>query len=98
MRKFVFGGLLLCALALLGGIDQSPALAQKGEKGGTIEIKKGNDGKYRFTIRNADAKLLAMSGPTGYATEKDAEKVIEELKTVLKTAKVTRATTKKGGR
>jgi hypothetical protein len=37
-----------------------------------------------------------MSGPNGYATEKDAMKAIEDLKVALKTAKV--VTKKKGGK
>ncbi len=56
--------------------------------GGSIEVNEGKDGKYRFTIRDGDGKLLAMSGPTGFATKDDAVKALENLKTVLPTAKV----------
>jgi uncharacterized protein YegP (UPF0339 family) len=94
MRKYVFAGLLLGALALLGGTGPSPAVAQKGEKGGTIEVNKGKDNKYRFTVRNADGHFLALSG--AYATEKEARQGIDELKSVLKTAKVVMG--KKGGK
>jgi uncharacterized protein YegP (UPF0339 family) len=51
-------------------------------------VTEGKDGKFRFTVRSGDGKLLAMSGPTGYADEKAALKAIEDLKTALKTAKV----------
>jgi hypothetical protein len=45
--------------------------------------------KFRFSVRSGEGKLLAMSGPTGYGSEKDALKAIEDLKTALKTARVT---------
>lgn len=61
---------------------------KKAAKGGTIEINEGKDGKYRFTIRDADGKLLAMSGPSGFATKDDAEKALDTLKEVLPTAKI----------
>jgi uncharacterized protein YegP (UPF0339 family) len=53
-----------------------------------IEVAEGKDGKFRFNVRSEAGKLLATSGPTGFATEKDALKTIEDLKTALKTAKV----------
>jgi uncharacterized protein YegP (UPF0339 family) len=94
MRKFLVCGLLFGALALFTGVSPNPAVAQKKEmKAGTIEVNKGKDGKFRYSVRNADGKFLA--GSTAYATEKEALKGIEELKDVLKTAKVT---AKKGGK
>jgi uncharacterized protein YegP (UPF0339 family) len=87
---------LLVCLALLAGfvavatVPDAPVVAQ-GAKDSTkaphIDVTEGKDGKYRFTVRSGAGKLLAMSGPTGYATEKDALKAIDDLKTALKTAK-----------
>ena len=57
-------------------------------KGGVIEISKGKDDKYRFFVRDGDGKLLAMSGPGGFATVKDAEAAIEQLKETIAKAKV----------
>lgn len=56
---------------------------------GTIEVAEGKDGKFRFFVRNADGKLLAMSGPGGFATDKEAAKAVEELREVINAAKVT---------
>jgi hypothetical protein len=55
---------------------------------GVIEIKEGNDAKFRFFVRDGEGKLLAMSGPTGFASAKDAETAIDHLKTVVAKAKV----------
>lgn len=63
--------------------------AKKGKKGtGTVEVNEGKDGKFRFVVRNADGKLLAMSGPTGFVEKADAVAALDELKAVLETAKV----------
>jgi uncharacterized protein YegP (UPF0339 family) len=87
---------LLVCLALLAGfmtvcsVPDTAVVAQekKAAKDPYIEVSEGKDGKFRFNVRSTEGKLLAMSGPTGYATEKDAHKAIEDLKTALKTAKV----------
>jgi len=65
--------------------------AKKDDKGaaGTIEISEGKDGKFRFSIRNAEGKYLGGSGPVGFASEKDARTAIDDLKKVLATAKTT---------
>ncbi len=57
-------------------------------KAGVIEVNEGKDEKFRFVIRDADGKLLAMSGPTGFATREDAIKALETLKEALPTAKI----------
>ena len=70
--------------------------AQKGDKvdkkgkvgEGTIEITQGKDDKYRFFVRDGEGKLLAMSGPGGFETVKDAQKAVDTLKDVIRTAKV----------
>lgn len=55
---------------------------------GKIEIGEGKDGKFRFSVRDADGKYLGGSGPIGYPTKADAVKAIETLKEVIATAKV----------
>jgi hypothetical protein len=105
MRKLFVCALMLTALLAFREAPTQPAFAQgkedkgvkKGKVGeGTIEIAEGKDGKYRFFVRDADAKLLAMSGPGGFETVKDAQKAVDTLKDVIKTAKVSIA--KKGGK
>lgn len=89
MRAILF---LVAMLVLI----QSPAMEFVGaqtkkaaDTGGTIEINEGKDGKYRFVIRDEEGKFIAMSGPTGFATAKEAEGEVTRLKAVLGKAKVT---------
>ena len=104
MRRTLCGGIVLAALMILVGQPGSDAVAQaKKEKTGkvevkdkkeakgsaVIEIKAGKDDKFRFFVRNADGELLAMSGPGGFATAKEAEAAIAELKDAIAKAKVT---------
>ena len=60
------------------------AQAKKGGKG-TIELIDSKDGKFRFSVRNADGKYLGGSA-VGHATEKEAREAAEELKKVIATA------------
>ena len=60
-----------------------------GAKTATIEINQGKDEKYRFVIRDAEGKLLAMSGPTGFEKREDCVKAVEALKDALPKAVVT---------
>lgn len=111
MRTLLICGLMFAVMTAFTATTTSPALAQPAKKdakkdkdtkkgvtksgAGTIEIGEGKDGKFRFFVRNADGKLLAMSGPGGFATAKDAEEAIDDLKEVVAKAKVTRAAVKK---
>jgi uncharacterized protein YegP (UPF0339 family) len=88
MRKLGLGALLMAAMVfsvasgtlLAQGKKDGPA---KG-KGPVIEINESaKDGRFRFVIRDADGKYLAGSLVNGYATEKDALKAIEDLKSAL---------------
>ena len=58
-----------------------------GKGGGTIEVNESKDGKFRFTVRDADGKYLGGSA-TGYATKEDAVKAVDALKAALATAKI----------
>lgn len=99
MRKSTFGALVLGALIVAGGMgpdavvaqvkkDDKTTKARKDTKAGVIEIAKGKDDKFRFFVRDSEGKLLAMSGPGGFATPKDAESAIDQLKEVVAKAKV----------
>ncbi|MFO0879856.1 MAG: hypothetical protein U0840_21120 [Gemmataceae bacterium] len=101
MRKLC-GCLLVLAMMVAAGADVGPrALAQGTKKDkdtkttkskggtGTVEVNEGKDGKFRFFIRDAEGKLLAMSSPSGFATAKDASKAVDDLKEIVATAKVT---------
>jgi hypothetical protein len=97
MRKFGFTAFVLAVLLLArgGALDEVLAQGKKGAKtaapaaAGVIEIGEGKDGKFRFFVRDGEGKLLAMSGPGGFASAKDAEAAVRELKEVVSRAKVT---------
>lgn len=56
--------------------------------GGTVEVYKAKDG-YRFRIKNAEGKTIAMP-PRGEDSEEDAIKVLEEVKATLNKVKPTK--------
>ena len=68
--------------------DKKDAKDKKDSKAGVIEITQGKDEKYRFFVRDGEGKLLAMSGPGGFATMKEAEAAIDHLKDIVAKAKV----------
>src|SRR5262245_38277091 len=85
MKKLVGGMLLTGAIALMdSGTAETLAQGKKGAKG-TIELIDSKDGKYRFSVRDADGKYLGGSA-VGHATEKEAKEAAEELKKVIATA------------
>jgi hypothetical protein len=92
MRKMLLGFFVLAMLAGYQGATSDPVAAQGKKKTaaatGVIEIGEGKDGKFRFFVRDSQGKLLAMS-PTGFASPKDTQAVIDTLKEVISTAKVT---------
>ncbi|MBX9581704.1 MAG: hypothetical protein K2X87_15485 [Gemmataceae bacterium] len=92
MTALVRSTLVVAAVAGLLAAAGQPTAAQKKEakagKPGTVEVKQGKDDKYRFTVRDADGKFLAMSGPTGFATKAEAVKALDALKAALDGAKV----------
>ena len=57
-------------------------------KPGIVRIGEGKDGKFRFSIYNAEGDFLAMSGANSFATKEEALKGLEELKAALKETKV----------
>jgi hypothetical protein len=85
MKKIV-GALFLTGAILLMVSGTANTLAQ-GKKGGkgTIELIESRDGKFRFSVRNADGKYVGGSA-VGHATEKEAKEAAEELKKVIATA------------
>jgi hypothetical protein len=104
MRQTLFGGLLVAALVVAMGVAPDSVVAQgkekdkvdkdkekakdKAAKGAVIEIGKGKDDKFRFFVRDHDGKLLAMSGPGGFASVKDAEAAIDKLREAVAKGKV----------
>src|SRR5262245_24475938 len=88
MRTFLVSAVLF--VALFAGVRTPPATAQKpAAKEPVIEINEGaKDGRFRFVIRGADGKALAMSVGAGYATEKDCMKAVDDLKAVIGKAKI----------
>ena len=57
-------------------------------KASIVKIGEGKDGKFRFSIYNAEGEFLAMSGANTFDSKADAVKGLEELKAALKETKV----------
>jgi hypothetical protein len=92
MRRLYLCIVLLAAFATAGTLQHPAAQGQDTKKGKTsavIEIAEGKDGKYRFFVRDGEGKLLAMSSPGGFATEKEARAGVDVLKEAISKAKVT---------
>lgn len=93
MTKFLCSLLAAAAVAGLAGVGTAPAQDKKKtdkaavKAGATVEVSEGKDGKYRFTVRDADGKYLAGNS-VGFATKDDAVKAVDNLKAILPTAKV----------
>src|SRR5262245_3685909 len=85
MKKLMGAMFLMAAMVLMAsGTPNTLAQGKKGSKG-TIELIESKDGKYRFSVRDADGKYVGGSA-VGHATEKEAREAAEELKKVLATA------------
>jgi hypothetical protein len=84
MQKLVAALFLMAAMVFLAS-GPADTLAQGKKTKGTIELKEGKDGKFRFTVRDAEGKYLGGSA-VGHATEKEAKEAAEELKKVIATA------------
>jgi hypothetical protein len=85
MKKLA-GAMFLTAafMFLAAGTVETFAQAKKTGKG-TIELIESKDGKFRFSVRNADGKYLGGSA-VGHATESEAREAAEDLKKVIATA------------
>jgi hypothetical protein len=78
--------MFLTGAVMLMASGTADTLAQGKKTGkGTIELIESKDGKFRFTVRNADGKYVGGSA-VGHATEKEAREAAEELKKVIATA------------
>jgi uncharacterized protein YegP (UPF0339 family) len=76
-------------------IGQNPKVDPKtkvepktGTPKGSVLVSADKQGKFRFFIKDGDGKTLAMS-TVGYEKKEDAMKMIETVKTLLNTQKVT---------
>src|SRR5262249_26480376 len=85
MKKLV-GAVFLTVANMIMASGSAGTFAQ-GKKGGkgTIELIESKDGKFRFSVRDADGKYVGGSA-VGHATEKEAREAAEELKRVIATA------------
>jgi hypothetical protein len=92
----MLGGIVLAVVILANGGPFVVVAADKADKvkdrkadsKGVVEITKGKDDKFRFFVRDGEGKLLAMSGPSGFESPKDAEAAVDHLREVLAKAKV----------
>jgi hypothetical protein len=85
MKKLVGALFLTGAIVfLMSGTGGTLAQGKKGVKG-TIELIESKDGKFRFSVRDAEGKYVGGSA-VGHATEKEAKEAAEELKRVIATA------------
>src|SRR5262245_54040590 len=84
MQRLV-GAMFFLGAALLLTSGPANTLAQGKKKTGTIELIESKDGKYRFSVRDAEGKYVGGSA-VGQATEKEAKEAAEDLKKVIATA------------
>ncbi|MCU0702474.1 MAG: hypothetical protein MUF18_00595 [Fimbriiglobus sp.] len=68
---------------------KKPADTKPAASKGSITIKPDAKGRYRLLIKDADGKGMLMTAGNGFETEKEAREAIEELKSILSSAKVT---------
>jgi hypothetical protein len=71
-------------LFMAAGTADTLAQGKKTGKG-TIELIESKDGKFRFSVRDADGHYVGGSA-VGHATEKEAREAAEDLKRVIATA------------
>lgn len=84
---FLGGAFALAAISGEVSAQDKKKVTPKTTVGGAVvELVESKDGKYRFTIRDADGKYIAGSA-VGHATEAEAKAVVEELKTLIGSAK-----------
>jgi hypothetical protein len=93
MKKLLNASFLVAAVlwlagtADLAGQDRKRPPTKSGgaatsAKAGTVEIIESRDGKFRFTVRDADGKYVGGSA-VGHETEKEARDAVEELRKAL---------------
>jgi hypothetical protein len=84
MRQLVAAMLFAAAMFFMISGTGTNAQGKKGSRG-TIELIESKDGKFRFTVRDADGKYVGGSS-VGHGTEKEAREAAEDLKKVIATA------------
>jgi uncharacterized protein YegP (UPF0339 family) len=103
MKKFGRALALMTTLALLAGSASIDAQEKKGTEtkksaaadkvSGAIEVYKTEKGKWRYKVlKNVDGEMKTIAMPLAqlnWETKAEAEKAVEELKTILNTAKPT---------
>jgi uncharacterized protein YegP (UPF0339 family) len=77
-----FLALVVCTLS-------TEAQQKKTISSGTVEIYQNKDGEYRYRIKNAEGKTIAMPLPQmSWASKAEVMKAIQELKSILGTTPV----------
>jgi uncharacterized protein YegP (UPF0339 family) len=87
--KCVVVALVAAAALTIGGPVRGPAIAAD-EKGLTFEVYKDAKEEFRWRLKAANGKVIAVSSE-GYKAKADCENGIELIKTGAATAKVTEA-------
>jgi uncharacterized protein YegP (UPF0339 family) len=91
----VLVGFALCTIGLDAGdakkgTKDGTKKVEKGSGTGTIEIYKNKKGDYRYRVKNAEGKTIAMPLPQMHWEKKaDVLKAIDELRTILVKVKPT---------
>lgn len=95
-RSLVLAGGMF-ALVVAGGSAVAPAQdkkdvkkdakAEKDIKAGTVEVYKDKGGDFRFRVKDADGKVIAIP-PKGYNSKEECVKALDAIRHTLNTAKV----------
>lgn len=87
----------MAGLVVAGGVTAATAVQKEKEKAkdtkadkdkdakaekGTVEVAEDKAGQYRFRIKDADGKVIAMP-PKGYAEKADVLKALDQIKATL---------------
>ncbi len=81
----VLVGLSICVLSAEAQVGKKGT--KKDEPSGSIEIYKNKEGEYRYRIKNAEGKTIAMPLPQmSWEKKADVLKAISDLKILLETA------------
>jgi uncharacterized protein YegP (UPF0339 family) len=96
MTKIVRTLGLSLALIAVAGLTGPPFAAGQAKKdkdtkaaAAVFEVHKSSkNGKFYFSLRDSEGKLLAISSPGGYETKLDCQKAIETIRNTAAKAKV----------
>jgi uncharacterized protein YegP (UPF0339 family) len=76
-----------CLATVFGFVVLDAQAQKKAKPSGSIELTRTDEGKWRYRVKDADGKTIAMPLPQmHWDTKKEALKAIDELKSILETA------------